>query len=365
MHAQAPPTAPPFCPNEDCAFHRDATGWHYKRAGFYDREQSPRRIQRYRCRHCGRYFSDQTFRTTYWLKCAAILPAVLHGLVAGSGFRQLARSLSVSPQTLATHSARLGRHCLLYHARSRPKHLPAEPLALDSFQSFEFSQYSPSLFHLLIGKDSHYCHGFTDSELRRSGSMSRRQKRRRAELEAALGRPDPRSVEKEVATLLAIVLPQPQAITLHSDEHTDYPRALRRLPHLKVTHRTISSRAARTSRNPLFALNLMDLLIRHSLANHHRETIGFAKRRACAAERLWVLVVWCNHMKWFSERSPGQTPAMLAGVASRRLSAEALLARRLFPTRTELPQRWADHYWRRTPTRRIPKGRTHRLKYAY
>ena len=365
MHAHAAPSAPPFCPNPDCDFHCAAMGWRYKRAGFHERAQVPRRIQRYRCCHCRRYFSDQTFSTTYWLKRADILEAILHGIVAGAAFRQLGRSLSVSPSTLATHCARLGRHCLLFHELTRPKGPPQEPQALDSFQSFEHSQYTPTLFHMLMGQESHFCHGFTDSELRRSGRMSQRQKKRRAQLEEQFGRPDPRSVEKEVAALMGIVLPQAQALTLHTDEHQAYPRALRRLPHLRVDHKTISSRAARTQHNPLFALNLMDLLIRHSLANHRRETIAFAKRRACAAERLWVMVLWRNHMKWFSERNHGETAAMRAGVASRRLTTGALLARRLFPKRVGLAQRWADYYERRLVTRRISRGTTHCARYAY
>jgi transposase-like protein len=340
-------------------------GWRYKRAGFYEREQAPHRIQRYRCCHCRRYFSDQTFSTTYWLKRADLQAPIFHGIVAGSAFRQLGRSLDVSPQTLATHAARLGRHCLLFHEMTRPKGEVSEPMALDSFQSFEHSQYTPTLFHLLMGKESHFCHGFTDSELRRSGSMSKGQKRRRAKLEAQFGRPDGRSTEKEVAALLGIVLPQPQELILHTDEHQDYPRALKRQPHLIVEHRTISSRAARTQHNPLFALNLIDLLIRHSLANHHRETISFAKRRACAAERLWMMIVWRNHMKWFSERNHGQTPAMMAGVAERRLRTKQLLAGRLFPKRVGLPKRWADYYNRRILTRRIKNNRTHAAKYAY
>jgi transposase-like protein len=365
MHAYAAPMAPPFCPNEECDFHCAAMGWRCKRAGFYEREQAPRRIQRYRCCHCGRYFSDQTFSTTYWLKRADLLEPILHGIVAGSAFRQLGRSLSVSPSTLATHAARLGRHCLLFHERTRPKGPVQEPLALDSFQSFEHSQYTPTLYHLLMGKDSHFCHGFTDSELRRSGRMSKHQKKHRARLEEEFGRPDPRSVEKEVAALMGIVLPQAQELTLHTDEHQDYPRALKNLPHLQIQHRTISSRAARTRHNPLFALNLMDLLLRHSLANHRRETIAFAKRRACAAERLWVMVVWRNHMKWVSERNHGETAAMKAGVASRRLGPRQLLARRLFPRRVGLPERWEKYYDRRLVTRRIPKGTTHHAKYAY
>jgi hypothetical protein len=34
-----------------------------------------------------------------------------------------------------------------------------------------------------------------------------------------------------------------------------------------------------TAQNPLFPVNLADLLLRHSSANHKRETIAFSKRR--------------------------------------------------------------------------------------
>lgn len=365
MPATVPLTAPPFCPNPACACHRDPAGWRFVRDGHFSRDAAPHRIQRYRCRHCGRRFSEQTFRTTYWLKRPALLPATFHGLVAGSGLRQLGRSLGAAPGTIATLAARLGRHCLLFHEHHRPRGPVTEPLALDSFQSFEFSQYSPTLFHLLVGKDSHFAHGFTDTELRRSGRMSARQKRRRAWLEARFGRPDPRSTELEVASLLALALPEPQRVELHTDEHQDYPRALRRVAHLEVDHHTISSRAARTSRNPLFALNLYDLLIRHSSANHRRETIAFSKRRQCAAERLWVLLVWRNWLKWFSERRRSGTPAMRAGLTARRLEVTDVLAERLFVSRSALPERWARYYWRKVPTRRIPHATTHRCRYAF
>ena len=364
MSATGPPTAPPFCPNPACACHRDASTWRCVRDGHFTRHAVPHRIQRYRCRHCGRRFSEQTFRTTYWLKRPGLLAPVFHGLVAGSGLRQLARSLGAAPNTVGALAARLGRHCLLYHEQHRPRGPVAEPLALDSFQSFEFSQYSPTLFHLLVGKESHFAHGFTDSELRRSGRMSARQKRRRAWLEARFGRPDPRSIEHEVACLLAVVLPERQRIVLHTDEHQDYPRALRRVGHLEVEHHTISSRALRDSRNPLFALNLYDMLIRHSSANHRRETIAFSKRRQAAAERLWVLLVWRNWLKWFSERLRSGTPAMRVGIATRKLGVDDVLAERLFVDRIGLPERWARYYWRLVPTRRIARCSVHRRRYA-
>jgi hypothetical protein len=334
------------------------------RDGSFARQCPPRVVQRYRCRHCRRRFSDQTFRTSYWLKRPELMTPLFWRLLGCSAFRQIAREFAVSPSTLLTQAARLGRHCWLVHEQLRPRGPVLEPLALDSFISFELSQYHPTAFHLAAGQRSHFLYGFTDSELRRSGRMSRAQKRRRAELEARHGRPHPRAVEREVSELLRIVAPHPQALELHSDEHSDYPRALHTLSHLTINHRTVSSRAARTQHNPLFALNLVDLLIRHSGANHKRETIAFSKRRQSAAERLAVFLVWRNYVKSFSERARDGTVAMRLGVLKRRLSVKEVLARRYFPSRVELPERWAKYYNREIETRRIAHCARHRLRYA-
>jgi len=335
------------------------------RAGFSRTRSSPDRIQRFHCRHCRRHFSSQTFATTYWRKRPDLLLPVAHRLLGCSGFRQIAREFNVSPQTIASLAARIGRQTLLVHEQHRPKGELGEPLDLDGFRSFEWSQYFPTEFHVAIGQASHFTYGFTDSELRRSGAMSPRQKRRRAALEARLGRPHPRSVERDVAALLGIATVGATGLVTWTDEDSHYPRALARQHHLvSVEHHTISSRAARTTRNPLFAINLLDGLIRHSGANHKRETIAFSKRRQSAAERLWLFVAWRNYVKSFSERKRDATPAMRAGVCTRRYSLAEILRQRLFPTRVPLPERWAQYYWRLTPTRALPRVHTHTLRYA-
>src|SRR5580765_26471 len=365
MTTRADASAPPFCPNDACAFHRGPmASWRWVRAGFFSRHSAPHRVQRYRCGHCGRYFSEQTFRTTYWLRSPALLAETFHALTHCTGFRQLARKHDCSPQTVLRHALRLGRHCLLFHERLRPKGELAEPLALDGFRTFEGSQYHPSEFHQVIGQHSHFAHGFTHSELRRSGSMTPRQRARRTALERAFGRPHPKSVEREVARIVGIVTAGATAAEIHSDENAAYPRALARLEGLAIAHRTISSRAARTSRNPLFAINLIDLLTRHSCANQKRETIAFSKSVASAIARMWVFLTWRNYCKWFSERRRDGTPAMRAGVCTQRWSVGRLLKDRLFAGRVSLPQAWAEHYWGRVPTRRIVHPQRHTLTYA-
>ncbi|MDO9693408.1 MAG: hypothetical protein Q7W56_01610, partial [Candidatus Latescibacteria bacterium] len=69
---------PPHCPNPNCPYHRQLiAGWRFKRIGYFRRQLSPTRIQRFLCLHCRRSFSTQTFATSYWLKRPDILPQLL------------------------------------------------------------------------------------------------------------------------------------------------------------------------------------------------------------------------------------------------------------------------------------------------
>jgi hypothetical protein len=194
--------------------------------------------------------------------------------------------------------------------------------------------------------------------------MTALQKRRREELEALLGRPDPKSIRIEVAHLLRTCKFEGHAIELYSDDHRAYPPAFRSIPALAVRHHVTSSLERRTTRNPLFPVNLLDLLIRHGSANHKRETIAFSKRRQGAAERLAVLQVWRNFIKQFSERRGGGTPAEQLGLCSRALQVGDVLAARIFPTRCQLPERLERYYRRFTWTPALGPNRIHRRVYA-
>lgn len=358
------PQAPPFCPNPGCPFHTAPKAWRYQRDGYHSRRSAPHRVQRYRCCHCRRRFSDQTFVLTYWLKRPELLLPTFHGLLSCSCLRQIARAQECSPQTVLLHANRLGRHCQLFHEQLRPKDGITESVAMDGFFSFEYSQFHPTSYNVLVGRKSYFLHGFTVTELRRSGTMTKAQQVYRRENEARLGRPDPRDTEKDCAELLCIVAPKPQALVLHTDEHRDYPRAIARATHLDITHHTISSRAARTPANPIFSVNLNDMLTRHTGANHKRETIAFPKRRQMAIWRMAVFMVWRNYMKWTSERRHRDTPAMRLGLTAHRLVPHEVLTMRLFPSRVRLPGSWSEYYWGKVRSREIPNGRKHALKYA-
>ena len=109
----------------------------------------------------------------------------------------------------------------------------------------------------------------------------------------------------------------------------------------------------------------MDLLLRHSCANHKRETIAFSKRHQSVVERAAVLVLWRNFGKHFSDTQRKGSPAMLAGITDRLVPIAELLKERLFPGRVRLPELWQNYYRRLVPSRRIRNPRVHRLVHAF
>ncbi len=350
-----PTWQPPFCPNPNCPFHNKlATGWRCKRAGFFRRQVRPHRIQRFTCLHCRKSFSTQTFSTTYWQRKPELDALIVTRTVGCMANRQLARDLGVAPATVDRHLSRLGRHCMLFHAKQMRDAPPAARIVIDGFVSFEHSQYRPFHHHVAVEKGTDFFLYFTDSEVRRSGAMTSAQKRRRSDLEKLYGLPDPQAVRKDVRELLEVVVGSQQEVTIYSDDHKAYPRAMRGLAP-RIRHRVTSGKERRDHRNPLWEVNLLDLLIRHSSANHKRETIAWSKRRQCSAERLAIFLVWRNYMKGRREKArESPTPAMVRGMVERRFTVGDILEERIFPSRVTLPSRWRQYHDNAVVTRSAP-----------
>ena len=151
--------------------------------------------------------------------------------------------------------------------------------------------------------------------------------------------------------LLELVVARGSRVKIQADEHPAYPRAFRKLKKIDIDLSVTSSKRPRTATNPLFPVNRMDLLIRHTSANHKRETIAFSKRRQSAMERMAIFSVWVNYQKSVSEKKRDATPAQRLGIFKHKLTTREVLSRRRFRDRVRLPSAWLKHYEGRIPTR--------------
>jgi transposase-like protein len=348
---------PPHCPNPDCRFHHARPEpWRYRRHGYYQRDARPHRIRRYLCLHCRKSFSSQTFSTTYYLKRPDILPEVLALTVSAAANRQSGRKIPAAPATIDNQLARLGRHCMLLHRHLMARASPCGDIAIDGLRTFEYSKYFPFEHLVAVDPQTSLLIHWNDAPLRRMGTMTAYQERRRQQLEQRLGVPDPRAIEKGMREVLQVALRGAERATVRSDEHQAYPRAMQGLE-CAITHRQTSSKRKRDQNNDLCEINSLDSFWRHCSANHRRATIAWSRRRQASAERFAIFAVWKNLVKWRLEKNCDQTPAMLAGLTDHRWTIAELLAQRIFPAHVDLPPSWQRYLRQEVRTRPLRKNR--------
>jgi transposase-like protein len=338
---------PDHCPWQECRSHPPGERFRFHRHGIYIRKSDGRSVPRFLCLTCRRTFSLQTFSVTYYLKRADLVVPVAAGLNAGSAHRQLARSLGCNPSTVTRLAARLGRH-----------------------ESFAYSQDYPLGIGTPVGQRSWFVYGIEPATRRRGGkSGSVAPARRKALKTGTYTKPGAygRSVRNTVDRLLQAV-PEHDGLDLISDGHPSYRREIERHPERsRIRHRVFPNPRRGTKGSPrtpearerdreMFPVDLLHLLMRHSLAHHRRETIAFGRRHNAVMERMFLMVVWRNLVKRTSERDrQSDTPAMILGLARQPWSWPRVLARRLFPWRVSVPPSWMKIYRRAWITPTLPR----------
>jgi hypothetical protein len=99
-------------------------------------------------------------------------------------------------------------------------------------------------------------------------------------------------------------------------------------------HRRISSRAPRTRENPLFPANYVDLLLRHRMKEHTRQTIAFARNAVSQMHRAWIFAWDHNVMKPHRVRRPDGGPHAAQAVTTQKGATS--IGRQTFTHRIDL-----------------------------
>lgn len=339
---------PEFCPNPSCRFHdrqrADEHQWYVRFGRFHTRARGE--IQRFRCRACGKTCSTQTFSIHYWTHSTNDLTWLLGYLSCCSGMRQIGRVAGVTHRVILNRCRRLARNALAI-MDSALEHLDLrEDVAMDGFESFTRSQYHPNNITHITGSRSQFIYAAVHTLFRRKGSMTDAQKRQRALIDA-VWKPSS-TIRSDCRELLAGLAPAIDAacataaeagthLTLDTDMHNAYPKAIASLPQLarrladrSLRHRRTSSKAPRTRRNPLFAVNYVDRQLRSSVAEYVRETVRQGREVNSQMERSAIFMMLHNfatphRVDGRARAASWQTHADVAGVHQDRL--EWLLAR--------------------------------------
>jgi hypothetical protein len=186
-----------------------------------------------------------------------------------------------------------------------------------------------------------------------------------------------RSFSRSIDAIVSKV-PEGTRITTITDDHPGYRRAMATHPASNcIEHRIFPNvkrgpkgsprtRQAIQRDNAMFPVDLMHGLIRHTCANHRRETIAFGRRVNAVLERIFLTSVWRNFVKGRSERKPDRsTPAMALGLTTEPWAWSRVFAQRLFVKRIRPSDAWMKIYRRDWITPAVGRNQRHSLANAY
>ena len=260
------------------------------------------REQRYRCKHCGAVVYANHYSPNHYQHKLFDLQLVASSWVSGSSIRGMAVLFNVSPSTIQRKLEILGRNSLAILSMVTHDACLEEDLVVDGLESFVVSQYFPTNINMVVGKRSQMVYGFNHVVMRRKGRMTERQKVRRAEIEKS-ERIDPTEFPRRFTELMHDIVEyakrRQRRVTVWSDEHPVYERVLKGMDETKrwLLHERVSSKVRRDMRNELFPANYMEREVRKDMAEHHRETVCFARNVNNSMHRFALYVVMHNFTK--------------------------------------------------------------------
>ena len=286
-------------------------------------------LQRYRCRRCQTLFCQNTTLFHFRLKKPdpALNSKIFQAFIHGLSNREIGRFLHISEHCVRGRLDRMSKQAFVFHNKVLQDISAIEAIAYDGLENFAGSQYDPNNIQQAIGSESLFIYDFNFAPLNRKGRMSSWQKKRLLEIEAKHGRYNPSAIRVQSAKIFKrLKALSAGKLELLSDEHFQYPRALKEAGVKPESHLRISSKACRNFQNILFSVNHADLLARQRLAVFERETISFAKTAGRMCQKYALFLLHKNYMcAQFTKRhvkrprAHEQSPAQQIGVADRIL----------------------------------------------
>ena len=251
--------------------------------------------------------------------------------------------------TVTRQAERLGRHAILFGARVRSTGPPIdEPIVHDHFESFVGRQDRAIAIGTAVGARSWFVYDVDPAPHR--GSGRRPDRKPDAQAKATPHGSYVRSISRTFSGLIERAGGD-QPLEMRVDGRLDYLEAVQRTgrasrlrlrvyPNPKRGPKGTPRSAEAIERDvAMFPVDQLHQLLRHTCADHKRETIAFGRRIESTLGRAHLIAVWKNFIKRRTERQPiPDTPAMVLDLTDSLWTWDRVLSRRLFPTRETLSE---------------------------
>lgn len=289
---------PPRCPNTSCQQHRSPESRFYWRHGSYVARCRSEPVPRFRCRYCRKGFSRQTFRHDYRDRRPDANVLLFQLLASGVGLRQSTRVTGLRPTSVQKKMRKMGRTFRWLH-RNLCTRLPAgKAFLLDEEETYEGASIRPLTMPVLMERESWFVVALAVGPIRRLAPLGTKRRAWQDHEERHKGPRRDRSkrcVELTLGRLGQCLGAEP--FVLRTDEKASYKTAVRERFGRRAQHETTLGSLARTTSNPLFAINTTMAMTRDNNGRLRRKTWLVTKRARCLRLQLQIFLVFRNYVR--------------------------------------------------------------------
>ena len=328
---------PPRCPNRSCRHHRRPTRRFFVRNGTYRVACRDEPVPRFRCIHCGKGFSRQTFRHDYYDRRPDLNDLLINLLASGMGLRQSARVTGLTPSSVQWKMRKIGRTCRWLHRNLSAKLPAGRTWLLDEEESYEGASIRTLSIPVVMERESWFVAAIGVAATRR---LAARGTKRRDWQDHVERRDGPRRDRSNLAVRVALgrlrQQLEPGPLILRTDEKASYKPAARDIFGARVLHETTLGTLARTTANPLFSINTLMAMTRDNCGRLRRKSWLVSKRARYLRRQLQIFTVYRNYVRKRFNRDKSKlfSSAVALGILLRALKFSEVLAWR---------QDWREH----------------------
>lgn len=264
--------------------------------GFYAKKHGrQRRIQRYFCKQCNRYFSEQTGKFTYRERKPHINNSVFRLLGSGVSQRRTADILGIHRKTVERKMLRAAKLIEKKYLMKSPCKNKVDSIIFDEMETHEHSKLKPVSISVAVEEKSRKILSLHTAQMPAKGLLAR------ASVKKYGRRKDfrPVAMEKMMIDCKRVSVQFPN---LKSDKNPRYPRFVRK--HYSTNfYQTFKGRRGcivglgelkRGGWDPLFPLNHTCAMIRDNLKCLARRTWCTSKLINRLQGRLWIYMSFHN-----------------------------------------------------------------------
>ena len=320
------PFCPPRCANSDCPAHHTPAVGRIVRWGWFTTRCRGGREQRYRCRTCRKTFSHRTFRHDYRDRRPDCNEQLFLLLSSGVGLRQSADQLKISASTAQRKMRKMARTCRLLHENLCPSLPAGGSYLLDEEESYEGASIRPLTVPIVIERKNWFIVATGAGSIRRLAPAGTARRARQQREESIRGKRRDESRTCVAGVLQDLRRRAPGPLQLQTDQKSSYATLARETFGSDVAHATTSGSDPRTTRNPLFPINITIAMSRDNCGRLRRKSWLVSKLAEWLRGQLAIFTAYRNYVRRrFRRDKESDTPAKLLGLLPRQLLPLELL----------------------------------------